>query len=1260
MGMRRVVNQDKGERFKPEYPPVSLIGLFRYADSKDITSMVIGIILSAAVGIASPLNTYFFRDQINKLLSPNFKESDAHPILVQFACLGAATLVAAFTASALLDLSSKRQLQRIRLKYFKAVLKQDIPWSDQRSAGELISNLSDCIDTIELGIGKKVGDFFQNLSGFLSGIIIALYIGWKLTLVACCTLPVVAAVFTSFAFVMKFFTKKELLAYAKASSISGEVLTAIRTIVAFGGEQKEIERYSKELHKAEKVGIQKSIAVGGVTGCIGLSIYCAAALIFWYGFKLIDEDNYDAGSVILVFVNVVLGSIFLGNALPTMRYFLSAKIAAQTIYGTIERVPPIDKDADGLIMDNFQGNIQFENVSFVYPTRPEVKILQNFNLTLKSGQTVALVGPSGSGKSTIIHMLQRFYDPEIGNILIEGENIRELNLKAYRAQIGCVQQEPILFEGTIAENIRMGKLDATEEEIKEAAKEANAHEFISKLPDGYNTLVAERGGGMSGGQKQRIAIARALIRKPKLLLLDEATSALDTRSEREVQEALEKASEGRTVVVVAHRLTTVRNADLIMVLEKGYIRESGTHDQLVALDGLYATMLKNQKKSETEDEHEDEFDDQFKPAAQYKVKEEKTPAGIWRIEDQEDLLSETIASELTVGQRISIISQRMKARCSKMRSSPVFRVLRLNRPETGFIIGGCISCVIAGATVPSFAVLYSEVYNVFLMPEGSEKRDKINLICGMMALVGFLRFFALLLQGYFFGVSGERLTRRVRSQYFEAMLRQRMLLHFTSQEIGWFDKSENQPGALTAKLAAEASKLRYISGSEVGTIMEAVVVTVVSWVIAFVYGWQLALVFLVFYPIIVLTGVAQVQQLNRRAGGDTDMKSMRLAQEAISNSRTVTTLILEDFFYEKFNSSSSSNFKKIMKACLLNALMYAVTQSVFMFAFAAVFALGAHLVVEKTLDPPAMFRVFAVMNMSAQTLGRLASVAPDSRKAEQSSRSIFATIDRIPQIQTDEGLIPDCEFKGKVTFKNVYFRYPTRREARILKNFSHTVEPNQTVALVGQSGCGKSTLLQLVQRFYDPSNHGEDSGVYFDEWNLRDLAPSWIRKQIGVVSQEPNLLDMTLRENIAYGDNTREVSTDEIIEAARQANAHDFISALPDGYETLAGASGSQLSGGQKQRIAIARALIRKPKLLLLDEATSALDNESERIVQEALDAATGSRTSIVVAHRLTTVERSDLIVVLDSGRKIEYGPPAALMETKGAFYALHCVEQPS
>ncbi|VDP91406.1 unnamed protein product [Echinostoma caproni] len=220
---------------------------------------------------------------------------------IQFASLGAAIFVAAFAAHAMLSISSKRQVRRIRLKFFKAVLRQDIPWFDKRSAGELISQLSDSIDTIEQGIGTKIGEFVQNICGFIAGIIIAYVVGWKLSLVASCMLPVIAAVFTVFAFVMKRFTIKELQAYAKASAISGEVLTAIRTIVAFGGEHKEMERYSKELHNAEKVGVRKAMAIGGVSGCIGLSIFCAAALIFWYGFKLMDEANYDAGSVVLIF-----------------------------------------------------------------------------------------------------------------------------------------------------------------------------------------------------------------------------------------------------------------------------------------------------------------------------------------------------------------------------------------------------------------------------------------------------------------------------------------------------------------------------------------------------------------------------------------------------------------------------------------------------------------------------------------------------------------------------------------------------------------------------------------------------------------------------------------------------------------------------------------------------------------------------------------------------------------------------------------------
>ncbi|KAF8571177.1 hypothetical protein P879_03227 [Paragonimus westermani] len=1070
-----------------------------------------------------------FRDLVNTLVD-KFDSAKAYRSVVWFAILGCIMFPASFAQASLLGTTSKRQLSRIRLLYFKSILRQDVPWFDRQSTGSLICKLSENAAQIETGIGTKLGEFIQNISGFIAGLVIAFTFKWKLTLVACAMLPLVVIAFALFGGLMRYYTTKELAAYSRAGSISGEVLTIIRTVVAFGGEKRELRRYANELDAAEKVGIKKSAAVGGVVGSIGLSIFCSAALIFWYGIKLIREESYDAGSVLLIFMNVIMGSIYLGSALPNFQYFMNAVASAREIYGTIERKPAIDKDNQGVQLPDFKGNVTFHNVTFSYPTRPDIPVLKNFNLNLESGKSIALVGPSGSGKSTIVHLLQRFYDAAEGQIKLEGVDIRELDLKTLRAQLGCVQQEPILFEGTIAENIRMGKLDATTEEVEEAAILANAHNFILEQPQAYDTLIGERGGGMSGGQKQRIAIARALIRKPKLLLLDEATSALDTKSERVVQKALEKASSGRTAVIVAHRLTTIRNADLILVLNKGVIRESGTHDELIAQNGLYAAMLRNQKeteKSAKDDEENDEEPSGETGGVRF------LPKGVWQGENGR--LSEDL--------------------------------------------GTCPRTSIASPVLP---------------PE----------------------------------------------------------------EIGWFDQPTNQAGALTASLATQATQLKLISGSQLGIMMEAIVLAIVSLIIGFIYSWQLTLLFLGLFPLMVISGMFQFRNLAGKEKDKDDTAMMRVAQEAINNDRTVFTLNLEDHFYQKFHRVMQDDRKAVIRECLLFGVTYALTQSLALFAFAAVFALGIHLIDRKVIDVLAVFRVFSVMNMGAQSLGRTASFGPEAKRASKSAKAIFATIDRQSQIPVDEGKIPKEPFQGKVIFNHVYFRYPTRKELRILKNFSHTVEPGQTVALVGQSGCGKSTLLQVVQRFYDPSNHGPDSGVFFDQWNLRDLAPSWVRKQIGIVSQEPNLFDMTFEENIAYGDNSRDVSMEEIIEAARQANIHDFISTLPDGYQTMAGQRGSQLSGGQKQRIAIARALLRKPALLLLDEATSALDNESERVVQQALDAAMGSRTSLVVAHRLSTVQEADLIVVLEGGHKIETGPPAALMAAKGAFYALHNAEQ--
>ncbi|CAH8583386.1 unnamed protein product [Schistosoma haematobium] len=1022
-------------------------------------------------------------------------------------------------------------------------------------------------------MGSTLTDFIKNLSGFIVGIIINFAVGWKLALVACAILPIIGAVFGCFGFLMKYFTRKEIVAYARAGAVAGEVLEAIRTVVAFGGEKRELKRYREQLGTAEKAGLKKVVASGAVNGTIGLTVFCSTALLFWYGFKLIVNEDYDAGAIVTIFVNVLLGSVFLGNALPSFQYFMNAQASATEIYSIIERVPEIDKDCHGRLIQNFSGNVTFRNVSFAYPSRPDIAVL------------------------------------------IEDEDIKNLDLKAYRNQIGCVQQEPVLFEGTISDNIRLGKLDATQDEIEEAAKLANAHGFIQQLPDGYDTFVGERGGGMSGGQKQRIAIARALIRKPKLLLLDEATSSLDAKSERLVQMALDRAIEGRTVVVVAHRLTTVRNANLIVVLDKGVVRESGTHAELVAENGLYAAMLSNQRILESAENDDNELLDEGS-RNKYIVsgKDLLTKLNdICKMDNGEDSVSETTGNvpygNFSLISTISILRNQRK----NIKLSPTLRVLKLNRPELHLIVLGCICCVISGTTQPAFAILYTEMYSSLL-----------------------------------FGKSGGILVSRLRSKVFESML---------NQEIGWFDKPENQAGALTAKLANDAMKVTMISGSQLGFIIEAVALIAMSFVVSFIYSWQLTLLILAFYPFIVIGGFFQMRTLSGSSNIRNANEAMRIAQEVTGSSYTVTAFTLEDYFFKRFESHAVENLKNNLKTIFLNAIMYAIAESVLLFAVAAAYSLGAHLVSTKAITVLAVFRVFVTIHLSAQSLGRTATLVLGTKAAGSAAKCILEILDRKPLISTNIGSVPREKFKGKISFKNVDFKYFSQTERRVLKNFTHTIEPGQTVALVGPSGCGKSTLLQLVLRFYDPSYHGPDSGVFFDDINIRDIAPSWVRKQIGLVSQEPTLFDLTIRENIAYGDNSREVTMEEIIEAARAANIHDFITTLPEQYETKVGQRGSKLSGGQKQRIVIARALVRKPALLLLDEATSALDNESERIVQEALDAAMGSRTSLVVAHRLSTVVNADLVVVLRDERKIESGPPAALLAKKGAFYALHHME---
>ncbi|OXB52858.1 hypothetical protein ASZ78_009154, partial [Callipepla squamata] len=395
-------------------------------------------------------------------------------------------------------------------------------------------------------------------------------------------------------------TGRELKAYAKAGGVADEVLSSIRTVAAFGGEKKEVERYDKNLVFAQHWGIRKGIIMGLFSGYMWFIIFLCYALAFWYGSKLVlEEDEYSPGTLLQVFFGVLVGALNLGQASPCLEAFATGRGAAANIFETIDRKPTIDcMSEEGYKLDKVRGEIEFHNVTFHYPSRPDVKILDNLSMVIKTGETTAFVGASGAGKSTTIQLIQRFYDPTDGMITLDGHDIRSLNIQWLRSQIGVVEQEPVLFATTIAENIRYGRDDATMEDIIRAAKQANAYKFIMDLPQQFDTHVGEGGSQMSGGQKQRIAIARALVRNPKILLLDMATSALDNESEAVVQEALQKAHLGRTAISIAHRLSAVKAADVIIGFEHGRAVERGTHEELLKRKGVYFMLVTLQSKGD--------------------------------------------------------------------------------------------------------------------------------------------------------------------------------------------------------------------------------------------------------------------------------------------------------------------------------------------------------------------------------------------------------------------------------------------------------------------------------------------------------------------------------------------------------------------------------------------------------------------------------------------------------------------------------------
>lgn len=1148
--------------------------------------------------------------------------------------------------------------QKIREQYLAAILRQNIAFFDKLGAGEITTRITADTNLVQDGISEKIALTLTALATFVTAFVIGFVTYWKLTLILSSTVfAIVGTMGAGSTFIIRY-NKQSLESYALGGTVAEEVISSIRNATAFGTQNKLARQYDKHLQEAEKWGLKLKIVLACMIACMMGIIYLNYGLSFWQGSRYLVAGQMTLSNVLTIMLSIMIGAFSLGNVAPNAQAFTTSVAAAAKIFNTIDRVSPLDPMTDaGEKLKHLDGTIELRNIKHIYPSRAEVVVMRDVNLVVPAGKTTALVGASGSGKSTIVGLVERFYDPVGGNVYLDGHDVSTLNLRWLRQQISLVSQEPVLFGTTIFGNIQHGLIgtkyeNASAEDRKEliikAAKMANAHDFVSGLPEGYETKVGERGFLLSGGQKQRIAIARAMVSDPKILLLDEATSALDTKSEGVVQAALDVAAQGRTTIVIAHRLSTIKTADNIVVMSEGRIVEQGTHDELLEKRMAYYKLVEAQRISAEKEEQDAE-----KTALLEEVDTEihKTtsigPNGTYEADPDDEKVRNKLDRTTTEKSASSVaIQKKSKEAGSEYSLWTLIKVVgSFNRKETWLMLVGLFWSIIAGGGNPTQAVFFAKSIVALSLPPSmfSQLRHDVNFWSLMYLMLAIVQIIAFSLQGIAFAICSERLVHRARDQAFRTMLR---------QDIAFFDREENSAGALTSFLSTETTHLAGMSGTTLGTILVVTTTLVAAIALSCAIGWKLALVCTATIPILLACGffrfwmLANFQNRAKKAYE----ASASYACEATAAIRTVASLTREEDVWEHYHQSLALQGQKSLRSILKSSTLYASSQSFMFFCIALGFWYGGTLIANREFTMLQFFICFSAIIFGAQSAGTIFSFAPDMGKAKQAAKELKILFDRKPDI---DSWSPDGEristIEGTIEFRDVHFRYPTRPEQPVLHGLNLTVKPGQYVALVGASGCGKSTTVALLERFYDPLV----GGIFVDGHEISALNLNDYRGFLALVSQEPTLYQGSIRENVLLGADRDDVPDDAIIQACRDANIYDFIVSLPDGFSTIVGSKGSMLSGGQKQRIAIARALLRDPKILLLDEATSALDSESEKVVQAALDAAARGRTTIAVAHRLSTIQKADVIYVFDAGRVCESGTHAELVGRRGKYFEL-------
>ncbi|KAI2629328.1 P-loop containing nucleoside triphosphate hydrolase protein [Hypomontagnella submonticulosa] len=1205
---------------------VSVWTLYRYATGLDHTVLAVSTVCAIGGGAALPLMSVIFgrlagifQDAYGGALSPDELTAQTIDIVLYLVYLAVAEFVLVSLSTLGFIWTGERLSCRVRGKFLEACLRQNIGFYDGVGVGEVTTRIINNTNLIQEGISEKLALMLAAVATFASAFIIGFIMYWKLTLVLSSVAVAIITIMTVGSHWVVKYSIKSLNLYAAGGGLADEVFRSIRTAMAFGSQGKLADQYDAHLAKAEKYGFRMQVVAGVMYGLTFLVMYLGYGLAFWQGAYFLRRGEAALPAIVTILLAVMTGTFSVGNVSSNFQALTRGISAANKIFETIDRISPMDPlstEGKKLSMGELQGRIELKNVRMVYPSRPEVTVLEDVSLVIPAGKVTAIVGASGSGKSTIVNLLHRFYEPVAGQVLLDGHDVTSLNLSWLRRQMPVVSQEPTLLRTSIYQNIAYGLDESVLEADKlarvvEAAKLANAHGFISRLPEGYDTCVGEQGVLLSGGQKQRVAIARAVAGDARILLLDEATSALDVASEAVVQAALDAASEGRTTIVIAHRLSTIRAADQIVVMDQGRIVEQGTHAELIARGASYAKLVARQEITDAAESRS----------------HKKGRNGEKEMEIREK--TEVVHGRSSSQSNRPAPDDDIKASSHSSTWALVKFVAKLNAPEQPWMIVGTFCSMLCGAATPTSAVFLAELIVALTEFHVSHDGDRLtrdadfwSLMYVVLAAVQLLAFVG---EGTLFAFGSERLTRRVRDRAF------RWMLH---QDVAYFDSTSAH--YLTGFLASNAAEISGLSGMTLGTLLNALTTLVGAVALSLGVGWKLALVTACTIPVLLLCGFLRFWVL---AGFQTRTKTAYqeaavAACEAVASIRLTASLARERDVLGQYRGELAGQRRRNLRPMMMSSALYALSQSLTFLCMALGFWYGGTLIITHEYTVLQFYICFAAIIFGAQSAGTIFSFAPDIGKAREAARSLQLLLERRPTINTSSSDGQPVEsMDGLVEFRDCHFSYPSRPDTTVLRGLNLTVRPGQFVALVGPSGCGKSTLISLLLRFYDPDR----GGIFVDGVDIRCLDINKYRSFLALVSQEPTLYQGTIRDNILFGtDRKDEVTDDEVMAVCKQSNIHDFVVSLPDGLSTVVGSRGSMLSGGQKQRIAIARALIRNPRLLLLDEATSALDAESEKVVQAALDQAARGRTTIAVAHRLNTIQKADRIYVMDQGVLVE------------------------